>query len=129
MFLTPWREFEEALEGFVPSRRGWRLNTDIWEDEHNIHLAMDLPGLKESEIKVEMHNETLTIAGERKVTKSGKDLHEERYVGAFERRFTVPENSVDAEKIAAKYRDGVLSLTLPKREQIKPRQIPISINQ
>jgi HSP20 family protein len=100
---------------------------DIYEDEHNIVLKLEVPGVKEDDLRIQMENNTLTIRGERNFEKEEKEenFHRiERRYGAFSRSFTLP-NTVDPEKVQANYENGVLKLQMAKRAEAKPRQIKV----
>ena len=102
---------------------------DIYETENELVLKADLPDVDLKDIDVRVENQTLTIAGERKFeqAESGKGYHRiERNYGSFVRSFAVP-NSFDTEKIGADYKNGVLTVTLPKTEAAKPRQIKVEV--
>jgi HSP20 family protein len=106
----------ERVSGFTPS-------VDVVEDDQKLELYADLPGVKQEDLDIQVEKDVLTIRGERKLARQG-----ERVAGAFSRAFTLPKH-VDVEKIAASLKDGVLTLTLPKRPEAQPRQIKIAINQ
>ena len=102
---------------------------DIAEDEHNITLQVEIPGVKPEDLKVTLENNVLTFTGERKFKEEEKkeNFHRiERRFGKFTRSFTLPV-SVDAEKVNANFEDGVLFITIPKLEAFKPKQINIGI--
>ena len=106
----------------------WMPPVDIAEDKERITLTAELPGFKENEVQINMEGNVLTIRGERKFeeAKEGRNYHRvERSYGQFVRSFTLP-NNVDRENIAARFRNGLLEVELPKREDAKPRQIKIS---
>lgn len=130
--LASFRMFEDSFARLLnePSgNRPWAPPVDIYETENELVLKADVPDVDQKDIDVRVENQTLTISGERKFEKqdSGKGYHRiERNYGSFSRSFAVP-NSFDAEKIAATYRNGVLSITLPKKEAAKPRQIKIAV--
>ena len=103
----------------------WAPPVDIYETEKEIVLKADLPGISLSEVDIRVENNTLTIRGERNFEKDVKEdnYHRvERSYGAFVRTFTLP-NTVQAEKIEASYENGVLRVTMPKREEARPKQI------
>jgi HSP20 family protein len=107
----------------------WAPAVDIYEEEANIVLKAELPGVDPKDVDVRVENNVLTLRGERKVDSEVKkeNYHRvERAYGSFGRSFTLP-TVVDTEKIKAEYKDGVLRVTLPKREEAKPKQISISI--
>jgi HSP20 family protein len=102
---------------------------DIYEDEHKIVLKLEVPGLKESDLDIQLENNVLTVRGERKFEKEEKEenFHRiERRYGSFYRSFTVP-NTVNAESVKASYDAGVLRLELEKRPEAKPKQIKVEI--
>ncbi|HEX8952431.1 MAG TPA: Hsp20/alpha crystallin family protein, partial [Polyangia bacterium] len=105
----------ERVAGFTPA-------VDVVEDDQKFELYADLPGVAQADLDIQVDKDVLTIKGERKLAKRG-----ERVAGAFSRAFTLPKH-VDAEKIAASLKDGVLTLTLPKRPEAQPRQIKVAIN-
>ena len=107
----------------------WRPATDVVESEDAWTLTMDLPGVSREAIKVGIEQDTLTIEGERARGDSehiGDDRWAERLCGGFRRRFTLPEGT-NAEGITAECRDGVLTVTLPKAEPSKPREITVEV--
>ena len=107
----------------------WAPAVDIYEQDGNIVLKAELPGVDPKDVDVRVENNLLTLRGERKFDNEVKrdNYHRvERSYGAFSRSFTLP-NVVDTGNIKAEYRDGVLHMTLPKREEAKPRQIQINV--
>ena len=107
----------------------WAPAVDIYEHDGNIVLKAELPGIDPKDVDVRLENNTLTLCGERKIDNEVKQesYHRvERAYGAFTRGFTLP-SVVDQEKIKADYKDGVLKVTLPKREELKPKQINIQV--
>ncbi len=132
--LTNLRLFEDAFTRFLSeptSNRPWSPAVDIYETENELVLKADLPEVELKDIDVRVENQTLTISGERKFEKEGstKGFHRiERAYGNFQRSFSVP-STFDTEKISAEYRNGVLSVTLPKKEAAKPRQVKIEVKQ
>src|ERR1700724_1849199 len=104
---------------------------DVYEDEHNITLKIEVPGIDEKDIDVRIENNTLTVHGERKFEKEEKEENYrrvERQYGSFTRTFTLP-TTVDAEKVQADYDKGVLKITLPKKAEAKPKQIKVNVGQ
>src|SRR5215472_13100214 len=126
------RLFEDSL------RRGgtddsalttWAPAVDIYETENELVVKADLPDLEEKDLDVRVEDNTLTIRGERKFEKSISEdsfLRVERAYGSFSRSFSLP-NTVNAEAIGADYKNGVLTVTLPKREESKPRQVKVNV--
>ena len=153
MKLVPWKARETGLDLFEdlediqremnrlfdvgfrrPLKAGnggtlWAPAVDIVDDKDQIKVKADLPGMKKDEIEVNFENDILTIKGEKKEEKEIKEkdcIRSERYYGAFQRSFSLP-SSVDASKVNASYKDGVLEIILPKKEGAKPKQIKVDI--
>ena len=106
----------------------WEAPVDIFETEGEIVVKAELPGMDRKDIWLHLENNVLSLRGERKFEKETKDenYHRiERSYGAFNRSFSIPA-TVDEEKIRADYKDGVLKIVLPKKEQTKPKQIKIA---
>jgi HSP20 family protein len=115
---------EEALTttNFAPP-------VDIYEDEHNISLRMEVPGIDENDIDVRIEGNTLTVHGERKLEKDEKEENYrriERQYGSFTRSFTLP-TSVDPSQVSAHYDKGVLKVSLAKKAEAKPKQIKVNV--
>ena len=115
---------EEALTttSFAPP-------VDIYEDEHNITLKLEVPGIDEKDLDVRVENTTLTIIGERKMEKEEKEENfrrVERQYGGFTRSFTLP-SSVDSGQVSAHYDKGVLKINLAKKAEATPKQIKVSV--
>ena len=125
------RLFNEAFgraseEGSITT---WAPAVDIFETEHELVVKADLPDIKPEELDIRVENNILTIRGERKFEKKvteDKYLRVERAYGAFSRSFSLA-NSVNPEAIKAEYKNGVLTLTVPKREEAKPKQIKVNV--
>jgi HSP20 family protein len=130
--LASIRLFEDAFTRMVNeprANRPWSPAVDIYETENELVLKADLPDVDLKDIDVRVENQTLTISGERKFEQeqSGKGYHRiERSYGNFVRSFAVP-NTFDTEHIAAGFKNGVLSVTLPKKEAAKPRQVKVEV--
>src|SRR5438093_7119433 len=102
---------------------------DIYEDEHNITLKLEVPGIDEKDIDVRIEGNTLTVHGERKIEKEEKEENfrrVERQYGEFTRSFTLP-SSVDPGQVSAHYDKGVLKINLAKKAEAKPKQIKINV--
>src|ERR1700724_768464 len=102
---------------------------DVYEDEHNVTLKIEVPGIEEKDIDVRIENNTLTVHGERKFEKEEKEENfrrVERQYGSFTRSFTLP-TTVDPEKVSATYDKGVLKITLAKKAEAKPKQIKVNV--
>ncbi|NJN05386.1 MAG: Hsp20/alpha crystallin family protein [Rhodobacteraceae bacterium] len=107
----------------------WSPLVDITEDEKEFLIKVELPEVKRDDIKVTVENGVLSIAGERKFEKeeqTRKYHRVERSYGSFLRSFTLPEGT-GSDKVNAEYRDGILTITLPKAEESKPRQIGVKV--
>ena len=118
-----------SLYGEHFGRGSWTPAVDIYEnDNHEVVLKAELPEMKREEIGITFENQVLTIRGERKLESSVKrDAYQrlERSYGAFSRSFTIP-STIDAARISAAYKDGVLTVRLPQREEAKPKQIEVT---
>jgi HSP20 family protein len=131
----PVRLFEEFFNDFpfgsslLESKDTWIPSVDILEKEGNLVLRAELPGMTEKEIDLKLEGNTLTLKGERKMDNEDKksNYHRvERFYGSFTRSFELPE-TVDLEKINAEYKNGVLTVTIPQKPAVKPREIPVSV--
>ncbi|HEY1938165.1 MAG TPA: Hsp20/alpha crystallin family protein [Candidatus Angelobacter sp.] len=119
-FTEPTGKDQLAAGNFVPP-------VDVYEDEQNLVLKLEVPGVNEGDINVSVENNTLTVQGERKFEKEEKEenFHRiERRYGSFLRTFRLP-NTVDSEKVEASYDKGILKITMAKRAEAKPRQIKV----
>jgi HSP20 family protein len=107
----------------------WAPAVDIYETENELVLKADLPELNEKDLDIRVENNMLTIRGERKFEQKVKEenyLRIERTYGSFSRSFALP-NTVNTEAIKAEYKNGVLSVELPKRAESKPKQVKINV--
>lgn len=121
--ITPRTKRDEEYESAV-----WSPVVDIMEDADKFSLSFDLPGVDKKDVKMKFSENTLTVSGERRSEEETKDAtchRVERVYGKFYRSFTFP-SMVNADKISAAYRDGVLTVTVPKAEESKPKQISIN---
>jgi HSP20 family protein len=131
-FPATFRSFEDAITRMLSEPRGarpWSPSVDIYETENELILKADLPDVKLEDIEVRVENQTLTLKGERKFEKDDavRGYHRiERSYGTFTRSFTVPA-TVDSEKVGAEFKNGVLTVKLPKKEAAKPRQVKIEV--
>jgi HSP20 family protein len=145
--ITRWDPFHEFStlqdrmnrlfrESYGPEGREESLTTstfapavDVYEDEHNVTLKIEVPGIDEKDIDVRIENNVLTVHGERKFEKEEKEENfrrVERQYGSFTRTFTLP-TTVDAEKVSANYDKGILKVVLPKKAEAKPKQIKVNV--
>ncbi len=108
----------------------WAPAVDIYESEHELVVKADLPDVKPEELDIRVENNILTIRGERKFEKKVDEknyLRVERAYGSFARSFSLA-NTVNTDAIKADYKDGVLTLSVPKREEAKSKQIKVNVN-
>ena len=146
--ITRWDPFREFVtmqdrmnrlfrDSYAPEGRDESLTTstfappvDVYEDEHNVTLKIEVPGIEEKDIDVRVENNTLTVHGERKLEKEEKEenyLRVERQYGSFTRTFTLP-STVDTDQIQADYDKGVLKIKLAKKAEAKPKQIKVNVS-
>lgn len=124
LFEVPfWSNFGRNGQLF----NGWSPALDLYHNSDNVVAVVELPGMKKEEIEISLHDGTLTISGERKAPGANGEKAErsERAIGKFRRSITLP-TQVDAGKVKATYQDGILTVTLPKAEEAKPKQIQIT---
>jgi HSP20 family protein len=145
--LTRWDPFREFVtlqdrmnrlfhDSFGPEGREESLTSstfappvDVYEDEHNVTLKIEVPGIEEKDIDVRIENNTLTVHGERKYEKEEKEENYrrvERQYGSFTRTFTLP-STVDQDSVQADYDKGVLKIKLAKKAEAKPKQIKVNV--
>ena len=127
------RLFQDTVSRLLdqPAARPWAPSVDIFETENELLLKADLPGVEMKDIDIQLENGTLSLRGERKFEQEKKEggYHRvERSYGSFARYFTLPD-TLDPEKVKAEYKNGVLTVTLPKKELAKPRQIKVQVNE
>ena len=145
MAITRWDPFREVVslqnrlnslfpdyhrgEGELVSTASFAPPVDIYEDEHKIVLKLEVPGMKQEDLDIQLENNTLTVRGERKFEKEEKEenFHRiERRYGSFYRAFTIP-NTVNPENVKADYDAGVLNIQLEKKAEAKPKQIKVQV--
>ena len=128
------RILDEAFSGLPFPEQGnvitstWFAPTDVSEDENTLRISMELPGVEPNDVRLSLENNVLTIRGEKKQQneENNERVHRfERTYGMFERTFALP-NTVDPEKIEARYENGVLFVSIPKAERAKPREIRVN---
>jgi len=125
------RMFEDVFAGRSEDKElqagTWAPSVDIFETENELVLSAEIPGIEEKDVEIKVEDNTLTIRGERKFEKETKEenYHRiERSYGSFYRAFTLP-SSVDPERIQAEQDNGVLKISMPKRQELKPRKVKI----
>jgi HSP20 family protein len=135
--LTNWQEqVHRMLESAFPGRTDsstittWAPAVDIYETENELVLKADLPDMNEKDLDVRVENNMLTIGGERKFEQKVKEdnyLRIERTYGSFSRSFSLP-NTISSETIKAEYKNGVLTVEMPKRAESRPKQVKINVS-
>lgn len=142
----PWRDFgslqerinkmfDDTMRSVAPGDEelvtgAWSPAVDIHETDDTFVVSADLPGLNKEDIHINVEDNTLTIKGEKKFEEKvprDRYIRVERTYGTFVRSFSLPQN-VDSTKIKATFRDGILDLTLPKREEAKPKRVAVEVN-
>jgi HSP20 family protein len=126
-------EFDRLFDFSWPSRDtgllgGWSPALDVYDGKDNFVVTLEVPGMKKEDIEISLHDGVLTVSGERKDEREqteGQAFRSERYFGKFQRSLSLPA-AVDANKVKASYKDGVLTIHLPKAEEAKPKQIAVS---
>jgi HSP20 family protein len=109
---------------------GWTPALDMYEDKDNLYVRAELPGMKREEIDLSLHEGSLSISGERKGAEQVRDAEvyrAERFFGRFQRTVALPVQ-VAADKVKAQYKDGILTITLPKAEEAKPKHIDVNVS-
>lgn len=109
---------------------GWSPALDLYDDKDRFTVSVELPGMKKEDIQLTIHGGVLTVSGERKHEREGQEgetFRSERHFGKFQRSVTLPA-AVDATKVKASYKEGILSIDLPKAEEAKPKQIEVSVS-
>ncbi len=144
--VTPWRGFGRLsdlrdeidrlfeaplaeLAGTSQLLTGWTPAMDVFEDKDNFVVKAELPGMKKEDIDVSLHDGALSISGERKSEtrrENAEVYRSERFFGRFQRSVTLPA-PVAADKVKAQYRDGILTVILPKTDEAKPKQIDVAV--
>lgn len=127
------RLFEAPLSELARSSQllsGWTPAFDVYADKDNVYVRAELPGMRKEDIDLSLHNGSLSISGERKTDEQFKEAEvyrAERFFGRFQRTVTLP-TPVAADRIKAQYKDGILSVTLPKAEEAKPKHIDVNVS-
>ena len=122
--VNDWTRSTEFFNGWVPA-------VDVLEEKNNILVRVEVPGMRKEDIEISLHEGVLSLTGERKEKEQDKDnsqvYRSERFYGRFHRTVTLPK-PVAADKVKANYKEGLLTITLPKTEEAKPRQIEVNIS-
>jgi HSP20 family protein len=131
-FPTGLRVFQDSLSRLLsePTSRPWSPPVDIYETENELVLKADVPEVDPKNVAIQMENGTLTLRGERRFDeqRNGRGFHRiERGYGSFVRAFSLPD-TVEPDKVKADYKNGVLTVVLPKKEVAKPRTINVEIS-
>jgi HSP20 family protein len=129
------RLFDESVRNVKPGDEAlssaiWSPAVDIYETDDEVVVKAELPEVNQKDIDIQIESNTLTLRGERKFNKETKkeNFHRiERAYGSFSRSFTLP-GTIDQEKISADYKDGILKISMPKREETRPKQIKVAIS-
>lgn len=124
LFEMPfWSNFGRQSQLFS----GWSPALDLYQNNDNVIARVELPGMRKEDIEISLQEGMLTISGERKseTAEDNKAERTERYVGKFRRSISLP-TPVDTNRVTANYRDGILTITLPKAEEAKPKQIQVN---
>ena len=127
LFEAPLSEFTRSSQQFLG---GWLPAVDLYENKDNLVVRAELPGMKKEDIDISLHDGVLTLSGERKQDEQCKNAEvyrSERFLGRFQRTITVA-SPVQADKVNATYKDGILTITLPKTEESKPKQIEVKVH-
>jgi HSP20 family protein len=108
----------------------WNPPLDVFQDKDHVFVKAELPGMKKEDIHISLHENTLTISGERKQereVKEGESFRSERFFGRFHRSVTLPV-PVQSGAVKAQYKDGILAVSLPKAEEARPKQIEVQVS-
>ncbi|HWN97480.1 MAG TPA: Hsp20/alpha crystallin family protein [Methylomirabilota bacterium] len=127
LFDSPLNALTNDSQQFL---NGWLPTLDLHEDKDHLVLKAELPGMKKEDIDISLHGDVLTLSGERKEEENyekAETYRAERFLGRFQRTLTLPF-AVNASKVQASYKDGILTVTLPKAEEAKPKQIQVKVD-
>ncbi len=137
----PWSTLRDEMNNLfegplwaTPTRQtqlfnGWTPALDLYQTNDDVVAVVELPGMRKEDIELSLQDGMLTISGERKTETpdADKTARSERFVGKFRRSISLPTR-VDANKVTAVYKDGMLTVTLPKAEEVKPKQIQVNVS-
>jgi len=126
LFDSPLNALTSNSQQFLS---GWLPPVDLYEDRDHLVLKAELPGMKREDIDISLHGDVLTLSGERKeeAFDTAETYRAERFLGRFQRTFTLPV-AVDPNKVQATFQDGILTVTLPKAEEAKPKQVQVKVS-
>jgi len=124
------RFFDDFFNDFpMQSRENWMPAVDILEKDGEMTLRCEIPGVSEKDIDLKLEGNVLTLKGEKKLEhEDNRDNYHrvESYYGTFSRSFTLPD-TVDTDKIKADYKNGILTVTIPHKPEVRPREIPVTV--
>lgn len=128
------RLFDSPMDALTTNSQqflnGWLPPVDLYEEKDALVLRAELPGMKKDDIEISLHGDVLTLSGHRKeaaLDGNAETYRAERFLGRFQRTLTLPI-PVDSRNVNASYRDGILTVSLPKAEEAKPKQIDVKVN-
>jgi len=127
------RLFETPMAALAQTSQllsGWTPALDMFEDKDQLTVRVEIPGMKKEDIEVSLHEDNLSISGERKYEEKKEEAEvyrAERFFGRFQRTVSLPA-LVQSDKIKAQYKDGILTITLPKAEEAKPKHIDVNVS-
>lgn len=130
---SPLRLFEDAFPAFFGTAfsedfRNWSPAVDVSEGENSLTFTVEVPGFSKDDLSISVEKGMLTLSGERKLERKRDEFHRiERAYGRFERSFSLP-TTVDADKIEADLKNGLLTVLMPKKAEARPKQIPVGIH-
>jgi len=133
--LSPLRSLLDSAfalagaESSLERSRGWLPALDVYEDEHSVTVRVEVAGMKKKDFDIQLHEDALTVSGERKAeneSREGESFRSERFFGAFSRSVQLP-SAVKPDGVTAEYTDGILTVVLPKADEAKPKKIEVSV--
>ena len=128
-FDSFWSKAPTRREDWGVSEGSWSPRVDIEETDKDVLVTAEIPGMSKEEVKIDIRNNTLTLSGEKKQEKEIKEKNYyrlERRYGSFQRSFVIPAE-IDRDKVKASYKDGILSITLPKTKEGQTKKIDVSV--
>jgi HSP20 family protein len=127
LFESPLNALTNTSQQFLS---GWLPSIDLYEERDHLTLRAELPGMKKEDIEIALHGDVLTLSGQRAEDaryEQAQALRSERFLGKFQRTLTLPV-AVASDKVQASYKDGILTVTLPKAEEAKPKHIDVKVD-